>query len=67
MEESRRRGLKVEEVAKAVQDADVVMILLPDENIPDVYKNDIEPNIRKGRSAGVRPWLQRALQPGHPA
>ena len=41
-------GLKVEEVAKAVQDADVVMILLPDENIPDVYKNDIEPNIRKG-------------------
>ena len=41
-------GLKVEEVAKAVLDADVVMILLPDENIPDVYKNDIEPNIRKG-------------------
>ena len=41
-------GLKVEEVAKAVQDADVVMILLPDEIIPDVYKNDIEPNIRKG-------------------
>ena len=41
-------GLKVEEVAKAVQDADVVMILLPDGNIPDVYKNDIEPNIRKG-------------------
>ena len=41
-------GLKVEEVAKAVQDADVVMILLPDENSPDVYKNDIEPNIRKG-------------------
>ena len=41
-------GLKVEEVAKAVKDADVVMILLPDENIPDVFKNDIEPNIRKG-------------------
>jgi len=41
-------GLKVKEVAKAVEDADVVMILLPDENIPDVYKNDIEPNIKKG-------------------
>ncbi len=41
-------GLKVEEVAKAVEDADVVMILLPDENIPGVYKNDIEPNMRKG-------------------
>ncbi|MDX9701278.1 MAG: ketol-acid reductoisomerase [Rhodocyclaceae bacterium] len=41
-------GLKVKEVAKAVEDADVVMILLPDENIPEVYKNDIEPNIKKG-------------------
>jgi ketol-acid reductoisomerase len=28
--------------------ADVVMILLPDENIPDVYKNDIAPNIKQG-------------------
>ena len=27
-------GLKVEEIAKAVKGADVVMILLPDENIP---------------------------------
>ncbi|ENO86764.1 ketol-acid reductoisomerase [Thauera linaloolentis] len=41
-------GLKVKEVAKAVEDADVVMILLPDENIPEVYKNDVEPNIKKG-------------------
>jgi ketol-acid reductoisomerase len=24
------------------------MILLPDENIPDVYKNDVEPNMKKG-------------------
>jgi ketol-acid reductoisomerase len=24
------------------------MILLPDENIPEVYYNDIEPNIKKG-------------------
>ncbi len=41
-------GLKVAEVAEAVRAADVVMILLPDENIPDVYKNDIEPNIKQG-------------------
>ena len=41
-------GLKVAEVADAVRAADVVMILLPDENIPDVYKNDIEPNIKQG-------------------
>ncbi|GGP26046.1 ketol-acid reductoisomerase [Silvimonas amylolytica] len=41
-------GFAVKEVAEAVKVADVVMILLPDENQPDVYKNDIEPNIKKG-------------------
>ena len=41
-------GLKVEEVAKAVHGADVIMILLPDENIPAVYYNDVEPNLKKG-------------------
>ena len=41
-------GLKVAEVADAVKAADVVMILLPDENIPEVYKNDVEPNIKQG-------------------
>ena len=41
-------GLKVAEVAEAVAAADLVMILLPDENIPEVYKNDVEPNIKKG-------------------
>jgi ketol-acid reductoisomerase len=41
-------GLKVAEVKDAVAAADLVMILLPDENIPDVYKNDIEPNIKQG-------------------
>ena len=43
-----KAGLKVEEVAKAVKGADVVMMLLPDENIPAVYYNDVEPNIKKG-------------------
>jgi ketol-acid reductoisomerase len=41
-------GLKVAEIAAAVKNADVVMILLPDENIPAVYKNDIEPNLKSG-------------------
>src|SRR5687767_2247794 len=45
-----KAGLRVAEVADAVKDADVVMILLPDEQIGAVYKNDIEPHIRKGAS-----------------
>src|SRR5664280_3915661 len=43
-----KAGIKVEEVGKAVKGADVVMMLLPDENIPAVYYNDVEPNIKKG-------------------
>jgi ketol-acid reductoisomerase len=42
------------------------MILLPDEQIAEVYKNDVEPNIKKGASL-VCPRLQRALQPGRAA
>jgi ketol-acid reductoisomerase len=45
-----KAGLKVAEVADAVKEADVVMILLPDEQIGAVYKNDVEPQIRKGAS-----------------
>ncbi|RTL28841.1 MAG: ketol-acid reductoisomerase [Burkholderiales bacterium] len=41
-------GIKVAEVNDAVKSADVVMILLPDENIPEVYKNNVEPNIKQG-------------------
>ncbi|RVT88326.1 ketol-acid reductoisomerase [Inhella crocodyli] len=43
-------GLKVAEVAEAVKAADVVMVLLPDEQIAAVYRQDIEPNIKKGAS-----------------
>jgi ketol-acid reductoisomerase len=45
-----KAGLKVAEVGEAVKTADVVMILLPDEQIAAVYKNDVEPNIREGAS-----------------
>jgi ketol-acid reductoisomerase len=45
-----KAGLKVADVADAVRHADVVMILLPDEQIAAVYKNDVEPNIRQGAS-----------------
>ena len=43
-----KAGLTVMEVNDAVKAADVVMILLPDENIPEVYKNNVEPNIKQG-------------------
>jgi ketol-acid reductoisomerase len=45
-----KAGLKVMDVADAVKQADVVMMLLPDEQIAAVYKNDVEPNIKQGAS-----------------
>ena len=42
--------LKVAEVAEAVKAADIVMMLLPDEQIAAVYKNDVDPNIKQGAS-----------------
>src|SRR5574343_1153680 len=43
-----KAGLTVMEVDEAVKAADVVMILLPDENIPEVYNNNVAPNIKSG-------------------
>jgi len=41
-------GLKTSDVASAVAAADVVMILTPDEFQSKLYKQEIEPNIKKG-------------------
>ncbi len=41
-------GLAVKEVAEAVKDADVVMMLLPDEQIGDVYSKEVHANIKQG-------------------
>jgi len=45
---AKAAGLNVKEVADAVKGADVVMILVPDEQQPDVYHNEIAPNIKEG-------------------
>jgi ketol-acid reductoisomerase len=76
-----KAGLKVAEVAEAVKAADVVMILLPDENIAAVYK-EIEPHLKKGASlafahgfnvhynqvvprADLDVWMVAPKAPGH--
>ena len=47
---AEKAGLKVAEISVAVKAADVVMMLLPDEQIGEVYKNEVEPHIRQGAS-----------------
>ena len=41
-------GLKVLPVADAVKQADITMILIPDEKQADVYKSEIAPNLKAG-------------------
>lgn len=50
---AEKAGLKVKDVADAVKGADVVMVLLPDEQIASVYKKEIEPALKKGCHLGV--------------
>ena len=76
-----KAGLKVVEVNEAVAAADVIMILLPDENIAAVYK-EIEPSLKKGASlafahgfnvhynqvvprADLDVWMVAPKAPGH--
>jgi len=47
-DKAKKAGIPVKEVGDAVKGADLVMILLPDEHHADVYRNEIEPNLRKG-------------------
>ncbi|MEQ1439289.1 ketol-acid reductoisomerase [Fontimonas sp. SYSU GA230001] len=41
-------GLKVKSVKDAVAGADVVMVLTPDEFQAELYRNELEPNLKKG-------------------
>jgi ketol-acid reductoisomerase len=41
-------GLRVLSIAEAVREADVVMILAPDQSQRSLYANDIEPNLKEG-------------------
>jgi ketol-acid reductoisomerase len=45
---AKNAGLAVKEVDEAVKGADVVMVLLPDEHHPQVYRDSIEPHIKRG-------------------
>jgi len=45
---AEQAGLSVYETPDAVKQADVVMILIPDELQPETYKRDIAPNLRAG-------------------
>lgn len=47
-EKAKNAGLAVEEVSAAVKDADVIMLLLPDETMASIYQAEVEPFLKNG-------------------
>ncbi len=47
-DKAKKAGLAVKEIADAVKDADVVMILAPDQHQKKLFAESIEPNLKKG-------------------
>ena len=45
---AKEQGLEVKPVGEAVAEADVVMVLLPDQYQAKVYKEEVEPNLKPG-------------------
>ena len=49
---AKKAGIEVAEVAAAVKGADLVMLLLPDEIQAEVFKSEVEANLKKGAALG---------------
>src|SRR4030095_7723560 len=47
-DKAKKAGLVVKEVGVAITGADFVMMLMPDEHIAAVYRDEVAPNIKKG-------------------
>jgi len=45
---AKKAGFKVMTPSEAVKEADIIMMLIPDEYQPDVYNQEIRPNMKKG-------------------
>src|SRR5579875_301517 len=43
------QGLQVKETAQAAREADIIMMLTPDESMSDIYERDVKPGLRPGK------------------
>jgi len=50
IEKAKKAGLTVKTVSEAAKEADVIMILVPDELQADLYKNEIQPYMTSGKA-----------------
>jgi ketol-acid reductoisomerase len=48
-EKAIQQGIKVMDTAEAAKEADIIMMLVPDEMASDVYRDEIAPHLTKGK------------------
>src|ERR1700722_18070523 len=48
-EKAIQQGIKVMDTADAAKEADIIMMLVPDEMASDVYRDEIAPHLTKGK------------------
>jgi len=49
-EQARSDGFEVVPIVEAVKRGEIILMLIPDEVQPEIYKAEIEPNLRKGQT-----------------
>ena len=53
VEKAKKANVSVKNIPEAVRDADVVMVVAPDEHHKKIYETEIEPNLKKGAALAV--------------
>ncbi len=61
LQKLQKSGLEVKDMDAAVAWADVIMVLLPDQNQKKVYDEQIVPHLKDGDTLGFCPWFQYPL------
>jgi ketol-acid reductoisomerase len=46
---AEKQGLRVLETAEAAREADIIMVLVPDEMASDIFKSEVEPHLSAGK------------------
>ena len=62
IEKAEKNGLKVLDTMEAAKEADIIMMLVPDEQGGAIYEKEIAPALKPGKYPRFRPRLQHPFR-----
>ncbi len=62
IEKAQKNGLKVLDTMEAAQEADIIMMLVPDEQGGEIYEKEIAPALKARQVSRLRPRLQHPFR-----